>query len=463
MERSHKINELNEKLDGEKVRVVGWADNIRGHSKVIFIDLRDRYGKVQCVIPGSSDCFEKAQSLTKESCVAFEGEIKKRPEGSENEDLVTGKVEMKIDNIDIFSKADRVPFEIDEEGLTEQVRLENRFYDLRREQMQENIKLRHEIIKSIREFLYKKDYLEIETPLMAKSTPEGARDFLIPSRVHSGKFYALPQSPQLFKQLLMVSGFDRYFQIAKCMRDEDLRADRQPEFTQLDIEMSFVDEEDIMGAIEELVKYVLKETKGIEIETPFKRISYDEAMKKYGNDSPDLREGEEEYAFCWVVDFPMFEYSEEEGRYLSMHHPFTTPKSRDFSKDKGGAKARAYDLVLNGVEIAGGSIRIHEPDLQSEVLEALGIKKEEADEKFGFLLKALKYGAPPHGGIAFGLDRFVAILAGEESIRDVIAFPKNKEARDVMTGAPTSVSEEQLEDLSISVIEKDEDNNEKGK
>ena len=459
MERSHKIGELNEELDGEEVRVAGWIDNIREHSNVIFIDLRDRYGKLQCVIPESSGSFDKAQGLTKESCVALEGKIKKRPDGSENEDIVTGKVEMKVSKIEIFNKSKRIPFELEKKDLTEQVKLENRFYDLRRDEMQENIRLRHEIIKTVRENMYKQEFLEIKTPLLAKSTPEGARDFLVPSRLHKGKFYALPQSPQLFKQMLMIGGFDKYFQIAKCMRDEDLRADRQPEFTQLDMEMSFVNEEDIIELIEKLVQYVLKEVKGIDVEIPFKRISYDDAMKEYGNDSPDLREdksNDEEYAFCWVVDFPMFEFYDEEDRYLSMHHPFTMPKSEDFNEDKGNSKAKAYDLVLNGVEIGGGSIRIHKPELQKKVFKALEIDEEEAEEKFGFLLEALNYGAPPHGGIAFGLDRLVAILAGKDSIRDVIAFPKNKEARDVMLGAPSEVSKEQLEDLGIEATEEDE-------
>ena len=320
--------------------------------------------------------------------------------------------------------------------------------------MQKNLLLRSKIIKLIRDFLFEEGFNEFETPILAKSTPEGARDYVVPSRTQAGKFYALPQSPQLFKQLMMVAGFEKYFQIARCFRDEDLRANRQPEFTQLDIEMSFVNQEDIINLTEKLLKRIWKEILNVDIQIPFPRISYDEAISKYGSDSPDLRKNKDdpkEFAFCWVLDFPAFEYSEEKKKYVAVHHPFTSPEMNSFNKDPKSAKAVAYDVVLNGSELGGGSIRIHNPETQSKVFEFLGINKEEQEEKFGFLLDALRFGAPPHGGIAWGLDRVVQLIIGADSIREVIAFPKNKDAKDLMLDAPSSISDAQLRDAHIKL------------
>ncbi len=459
MLRTHKLNEINEKLAGKKVRLAGWVDTIREHGSVMFIDLRDRYGKVQTVISKKSgEEFKKAKKLTLESCIGIEGEVKLRPKGTENKDLSSGKVEISINKIEVFTTAGMLPFRpLDAEEISEDIRLRYRYLDLRSEKMQKNILLRSKILRSVREFFYKEDFVEIETPILAKSTPEGARDYIVPSRNYPGKFYALPQSPQLFKQLSQIAGFDKYIQIAKCFRDEDLRKDRQPEFTQIDVEMSFIEQDDILALIEKMIKTVFKEVLNVNIKTPFKRITYNDAMKKYKTDKPDLRKNknnEKEFAFCWIVDFPLFEYSEEEARFKSMHHPFTMPNlknSKDFDKNPEQAKSLAYDLVLNGHEIGGGSIRIHNPEIQQRIFDVLKISKKEANEKFGFLLKALSFGAPPHGGIAIGLDRLIAVMAEEESIRDVIAFPKNKEARDVMLDSPSEVNKQQLKEVHIKL------------
>lgn len=451
MLRSHDLGEVNEKLAGKKVNLAGWVDTIREHGKVVFVDLRDRYGKVQCVVNSKNPHFEEIKGLSKESCISIQGEVKERPKGTENKEIGSGRVEVSIQSIGVFNTCPRLPFEINEKELNEDLRLKYRFLDLRSMRMQKNLLLRNQILKSVRDFFYGENFVEIETPILAKSTPEGARDYIVPSRNFPGKFYALPQSPQLFKQLSQVAGFDRYIQMARCFRDEDLRSDRQPEFTQIDLEMSFIEPEDLMDIMERMVKYVFKETLNIDIKTPFPKISYDEAVKKYGSDRPDLRKDKKnrEYAFCWVTEFPLFEYSDEEKRYKSMHHPFTMPEIESFKKDPKKAKSLAYDLVLNGVEIAGGSIRIHNPELQQEVFDVLQIGKKEAQEKFGFLLDALKFGAPAHGGIAFGFDRMVQIMADEDSIREVIAFPKNKEARDVMLDAPSDISDKQLKEVHI--------------
>ncbi len=452
MLRTHKVGEVNEKLVGKKVKLTGWADTIREHGNVVFIDLRDRYGKIQTVISKKKEGFDEAKKLTMEACIGIEGEVKARPKGTENKDMATGKVELSIDKLEVYNKCGMLPFRLDDEETNEDIRLKYRFLDLRSKRMQKNIILRSKTLKAVRDFFHDNEFVEIETPILAKSTPEGARDYVVPSRNFPGKFYALPQSPQLFKQLSQVGGFDRYIQIPRCFRDEDLRADRQPEFTQIDVEMSFIEQEDIMTMMENMVKHVFKEVLNVNIKTPFKRITYDESIKKYGVDRPDLRkETGEEYAFCWVVDFPLFEYNEEEKRYKSTHHPFTMPEMKSFEKDPGTAKSLAYDMVLNGSEIGGGSIRIHNPEIQQKVFDALKISKKEAQDKFGFLLNALSYGAPPHGGLAFGLDRLVQILAGESSIREVIAFPKNKEARDVMLDAPSELDAKQLKDVHIKL------------
>lgn len=453
MERT-KIGTINEKKKDEKVLIKGWIDTIREHGKLIFLDIRDLSGTIQAVITAKDDNYEEAKKLTKESCVSIEGKINLRPEKTINPDIPTGKVELKIEKLEILNLSDALPFDLDSEETGEETRLKYRYIDLRRPEMQKKIIARSKIIKIIRDTLYEEGFNEFETPILAKSTPEGARDYLVPSRTQPGKFFALPQSPQLFKQLLMVAGFEKYFQIARCMRDEDLRADRQPEFTQLDIEMSFITQEDIISLTEKILKRIWKEILNIEIKTPFKKISYDEAMEKYGTDRPDLRKNKEdknEYAFCWVIDFPAFEYSKEHEKHIAVHHPFTMPNLEEFKKDPNKAKSKAYDIVLNGVEIGGGSIRIHNPEIQQEVFKFLGIEKKEQEEKFGFLLNALKFGAPPHGGIAWGLDRLTQIILGAESIRETIPFPKNKEAKDVMLDAPSEISEKQLKDVHIKI------------
>lgn len=453
MLRSHKLNEINENLIGRKVSLCGWVDTIRIHRNVVFLDLRDRHGKVQCVISKkSSEDFAKVKDLSVESSVKIIGEIKARPRGSENEKLASGKVEVVISSLEVYNKAPRMPFDPNEKNLNEDVRLKYRFLDLRGERMQKNLNLRSEVFYAILNYFKKKGFIYFETPILGKSTPEGARDFLVPSRKHIGKFYALPQSPQLFKQLSQISCFDNYIQVARCFRDEDARKDRQLEFTQVDIEMSFVEQKDILKLLERMVYEVFKEVKGIKLKLPFPRMTYKEAMEKYGKDNPDLREETgEEFAFCWIVDFPAFKYSEEEKRYKAVHHPFTMPRLDKEGKFDENSLSYSYDLVLNGSEIGGGSIRIHDETIQKKVFGILKIGSKEAEKKFGFLLKALSYGAPPHGGFALGLDRFVQIMAGEDSIRDVIAFPKNKDGMDTMLEAPSRVSKEQLDELGLQL------------
>jgi aspartyl-tRNA synthetase len=423
---------------------------------LIFIDIRDRYGITQVVfIPkDSADSYKLAQGLRSEFVIRATGVVNKRPEGTINPKLSTGMVEVCAKSLEILNPSITPPFEISENlDISEEARLKYRYLDLRRRKVFENFIMRHELYKSIRALLNKEGFIESETPILTKSTPEGARDYLVPSRLNPGHFYALPQSPQLFKQILMVAGIERYYQIAKCFRDEDLRADRQPEFTQLDLEMSFVDEEDIFSLAERLVSSVMKEVKGINIKTPFPRITYDEAQKKYSSDKPDLRkELGSDFAFVWVVDFPLFKYNDEEKRWESEHHPFTAPRDEDagdLEKEQAKVKARSYDLVLNGMEIGSGSIRIHNQELQERIFNIIGIGRDEARKRFGFLLEAFQYGAPPHGGIAIGLDRFLAILSGENSIREMIAFPKTSAGSCPLTGAPSQVDEKQLKELHI--------------
>jgi aspartyl-tRNA synthetase len=573
---------------GRKITLCGWVHNRRDHGGVIFVDLRDREGLVQLVFaPENKDLFSRAEHLKAESVIQASGEVKNRRPGTENPKLATGAVEVWVESLEVLNVSKPPPFEISEfSTASEDVRLQYRYLDLRRPPLQKNLILRHRVTQVARDFLAKNGFLELETPFLTKSTPEGARDFLVPSRLSAGSFYALPQSPQLFKQLFMVAGFDKYYQIARCFRDEDLRADRQPEFTQIDLEMSFVEEEDVIALVEGLLKAVFKEA-GIEVATPFPRLCYAEAMGRYGSDKPDLRFGMEiqdvsavfkntgfkvfsgalasggvvralclkggaamsrteidkltewvktfgakglawvkmtekgpestiakfftpdelsalagavgaaagdiiffgadkpeavaaylgplrlelakragltktegVFKFCWVVKFPMFEYSVEEKKWNAMHHPFTRPDGEaekritdGETKDLGAMTARAYDVVLNGSEIGGGSIRIHRTDLQSKVFEILGISQESARAKFGFLLDALDFGAPPHGGLALGLDRLIAILAGEDSIRDVIAYPKTQKGADPMSGAPSTVDEAQiLKELCLKIV-----------
>jgi aspartyl-tRNA synthetase len=584
--RTHTCGELSLKNQGEKVGINGWVKNWRDHGGVIFIDLRDRYGVTQVVFNPqvNKEIYKHAQTLRSEFVVAVKGTVKPRPEGTVNENLVTGEIEIVAEEIEILNNAKTPPFElIDNLEVNEELRLKYRYLDLRRDKIQDNFILRSQVYKITRDFLNKHKFIEIETPFLMKSTPEGARDFLVPSRNYPGSFYALPQSPQTYKQILMISGFDRYFQIVKCFRDEDLRKDRQPEFTQIDIEMSFVDESDVMNIAEELTKEIYRQVKKKEFNTPFPRISYEEALNKYGSDKPDMRfdmqiqhftsifaasnfktfanvvkqdgvvagliaedigllnrsyidrlvdyvkklgalgliwfrlvknqlDGpivkflsEEEKSkiiaatkikdaqvifilagqrektlnilgelrlhlgqqlnlidqnkdrFVWIIDFPMLEYDEKEKRYVARHHPFTSPQAQDISlleQSPEKVKARAYDLVINGNEIAGGSIRIHKKKLQQKVFNMLNISEEEAENKFGFLLSALEYGAPPHGGIAFGFDRLIMLLTGSTSIRDVIAFPKTSSGLSLMENAPSPVNKDQLDELGLRVREK---------
>ncbi len=573
MRRTHTCGELTKKDEGKKVVLQGWVDAIREHGNVMFVNLRDRYGVTQVVL-------DSKEKLRKEYVVSVSGVVTVRPDP--NKKLVTGDIEVKADSFSVISECPELP--IDLSGTvesTEETRLKYRYLDLRRPEMQRNIILRHKAVKSVRDYFDALGFLEIETPMLGKSTPEGARDYLVPSRVNKGGFYALPQSPQLFKQLLMVSGFDRYFQIVKCFRDEDLRSDRQPEFTQIDVEMSFIDEEDVFSMVEGLIAQVWKDSIGVKVNVPFSRLTWNEAMEKYGTDKPDLRFGLElvdvgsalkdsgfevfekaissagmvkcinvpsgsawsrkeidkltefvkiygakglawlkydgekfdgpilkflsesvvkklkakvgvkkddlllfvadhkhfvvndalgnlrnhlarkldlvdnsVFKFVWVVDFPLVEFDEDAKRHVAVHHPFTAPKDGDvklLSTQPGKVRSKGYDLTVNGMEIGGGSIRIHDPEVQKKVFSMLGISESEAKDKFGFLLNALQYGAPPHGGIAFGLDRVIAILTGNESIREVIAFPKNKDAEDLMVIAPSTVSKVQLDEINVSL------------
>jgi len=579
--RTHTCGQLTKDSLGQQVTLMGWVSTRRDHGGIIFIDLRDRWGMTQINIRPDSSAYEEAKKLRNEWVVAFKGTVEHRPEGMVNQNLKTGAIEIIATDMEVLNPASTPPFNVTgDKTASEDIRLKYRYLDLRRPEMQNNFIIRHKAAQIARNYFNENDFLEIETPFLMKSTPEGARDFLVPSRLWRGKFYALPQSPQTYKQILMVSGFDRYFQIVRCFRDEALRADRQPEFTQIDVEMSFITEDDIFVVIEGLMERILKEILGVQVQRPFPRLSYDTAMEKYGIDRPDLRFGleistisdlvedcefkvfaeavksgkivagicapgcadysrkqQDELAdwarkrgaggiasikvgegklegslakffteeqsraiierfaadagdmlflcaeerdlarkiladlrvemagrlnliddrvmnLTWIVDFPLLEWSPEEHRYAPLHHPFTSPVVEDeerLQSDPGHVRARAYDLVLNGLEIAGGSIRIANEDLQQKMFSVLKISKEEAQEKFGFLLDALKYGAPPHGGIAFGFDRLVMILTGNSSIRDVIAFPKTTSATSLMDGAPSNVDPEQLVELGIRI------------
>ncbi len=447
-----------EQYEGKSVTMFGWVAARRDHGKIIFIDLRDRWGVTQIVFDEKT--YKDASKLSQEDVVKVEGDVKKRPEGLVNPKIISGKVEVQAETLEILAESKTPPFDTaDTSKVSEDTRMKYRYLDLRSERMKNNLTMRHEVIKFIRDYLAERDFIEIETPDLTKATPEGARDYLVPARLHPGKFYALPQSPQQFKQLLMVAGIEKYFQIARCFRDEDPRGDRQPEFTQLDLEMSFVEQDDILKLYEDLLIKMIKKLfpdKHI-TQVPFPRLKYDDVIAKYKTDKPDLRKNKEdknELAFSWIIDWPMFSWNEKEKRWDPHHHIFTSPCKEDIELlDKDPAKVRSWqhDLVLNGFEIAGGSIRITDPKIQEKVLELVGISKEIARLRFGHMLEAFEYGVPPHGGIAPGLDRFCMILAGEESIREVIAFPKTGDGSDLLMGAPSDVDDEQLQELKIKI------------
>jgi len=449
---------------GKAIKICGWVNTARSHGKIIFIDLRDQSGILQIVFDGKDkDLLSLAQKIRPEWVVEITGEVKKRPKNMINPEINTGEIELYPKDLKILSEAKTLPFSIETSGyeISEDKRLKYRYLDIRRERLKRNLQLRQEVIRFIRNFLQDRGFLEVETPFLTKSTPEGARDFLVPSRMHPGEFYALPQSPQQYKQLLQVAGIEKYFQIARCLRDEDIRADRQFEFSQLDLEMSFVEQEDILELTEELFRGIVKNIfpKKKITKTPFPRISYKTAVEKYNSDRPDIRNNKKdnnELAFCFVVDFPLFEKTKEK-EISSSHHPFTAPKDEDIElldKDPMRVRSWQHDLVLNGWEIGGGSIRIANPKIQSKVFKILGHSEKEIERKFGHLLEAFEYGVPPHGGIAPGIDRFLAILLEEPNIREVIAFPKTGDGRSLMMKTPSVVSKEQLREVNIKTIEK---------
>jgi len=460
------INETIKHID-EKVRLCGWVDSRRDHGKIIFIDLRDKTGLAQIVFSDKleSEMYKLSESLRPEWVIEVIGTVKQRPETMKNEKIETGGIEIKAEKLNVYNKAETLPFSVQSEGheIDEEKRLKYRYLDLRRKRLQKNLRMRQEVIYFVRTYLKEKGFVEVETPMLTKSTPEGARDFLVPARLQAGKFYALPQSPQQYKQLLMVAGLERYFQIARCLRDEDPRSDRQAEHTQLDIEMSFIETEDVLNLIEaiyiDMCKTIFPDKKIKEI--PFPRMTYKEAMKKYNSDKPDLRKDKKdnnELAFCFVTDFPMFEWHEGDKKWGAMHHPFTMPQSTDVKEIKKHPEkilAHQYDLALNGYEIGGGSIRSTNLEVLTAVFEVLGHTSGETKEQFKNYFEAFKYGVPPHGGIASGLDRFLSIILDEPNIREVIAFPKTGDNRGLMMDVPSSVSEKQLKELHIKTINND--------
>jgi len=447
------------KHTNKSVELIGWVHTIRSHGKIIFIDLRDITGIIQIVVY-KANLLEIAKNIKEEYLIKVNGTLKKRPEKLINPNILTGNIELEPTKLEVISKlTSDLPFQVSEDtsNVDESLRLEYRYLDLRTERMRNNIIMRANITKYFRDFLSDQNFIEIETPTLTKGTPEGSREYIVPSRIYPGKFFVLPQSPQQYKQMLMISGFEKYFQIARCYRDENQRGDRQPEFTQLDMEMSFVTKEEIMQLVEDMMKKLVSKLYPEKKATfkEFKRMSYAEALGKYGTDKPDLRKDksdDEELAFCWVVDFPLFEWSSSEGKIVSSHHPFTKPSDRDLAKIKEKpleVKSDSYDLVLNGFEIGGGSIRIYDGGLQKTIFSILGLSDNEIRSRFGHLIKAFSFSPPPHGGIALGLDRVVAILQNEPNIREVIAFPKLGSSKDPLTGAPTELPESTLKELNI--------------
>ncbi len=450
---------------GEEATIAGWVSIRRDHGKLIFLDLRDRSGTVQVVVlPNHKEAHATAEKVRSEWVLEIKGRVNKRPENMVNKNAANGDIEIEATEITVLNEAETPPFDVLTDGreVNEEVRLKYRYLDLRRKRLQENLAKRAAVNKLIREYLSKEGFMEVETPILTKSTPEGARDYVVPSRLEKGKFYALPQSPQQYKQLLMVAGFERYFQIARCMRDEDTRGDRQPEFTQMDLEMSFVEREDVMRLSEALLVKIIKDLfpeKKIE-QTPFPVLTHKEAVEKYGTDGPDLRKDKSDenvLAFCWIIDFPFFEKkAPPAGGWTFTHNPFSAPKKEHEEWLKKGEHipeilTSQYDIVLNGLEIGGGSIRNHRPEALAKVFEIIGYKKELVEKNFGHMLKALSYGAPPHGGIAWGLDRLISILCDEPNIREVIAFPKTGEGKDLMMDAPSEISKEQLKELGLKI------------
>jgi aspartyl-tRNA synthetase len=449
---------------GNEVTIAGWVDVRRDQGKMIFLDMRDMSGLVQCVIlPSHTEALEAGKEVRSEWVLKVTGIVNKRPERNIKEGVINGDIELEVTGVEVLNVAETPPFAINEDtkGINEDVRMKYKYLDLRSERMQKNIRMRDKIISFFRDYMHKNDFIEIETPILMKGTPEGSREYLVPSRLWPGTFYALPQSPQQFKQLSMVAGFEKYFQIARCMRDEDTRGDRQPEFTQLDFEMSFVEQEEVLAYTEamfiELVEKLYPEKKISKV--PFPRLTYKESMEKYGSDKPDLRENKEdpnELAFAWVLDFPMFEKGDD-GSVQAVHHPFCAIKPEDKEKFMSGTdlfsiRANSYDLVLNGYELSSGSIRIHNRDEQKKVFDLLGIDEATQLRKFGHMLEAFTYGAPPHGGFAPGIDRIVMLLQNEPNIREVIAFPKTGEGKDLMMGAPSEMGEKQISELSIKIV-----------